>query len=137
MDTLKKWKGALTRTRSGGRQQSRQPDPNNLHVTTRCHRMAPQGCFSVYVGPERRRFVVGIKNASHPLFRMLLEDAELEYGYASEGPLLLPCDVELFCKVLAEMDSDDTDLIYPSGCAMSLGSYSPLSPSKLLRLNQF
>lgn len=71
------------------------------------HPVAPDGCFAVYVGPERQRFVVRTKFANHPLFQMLLEDAELEYGYNSQGPILLPCEVGLFYQVLAEMDGGD------------------------------
>ncbi|XP_022994487.1 auxin-responsive protein SAUR32-like [Cucurbita maxima] len=69
--------------------------------------VAPDGCFSVYVGPERRRFVVKTKFANHPLFQMLLEDAEMEYGYNSQGPICLPCEVGMFYDVLAEMDGGD------------------------------
>ena len=36
------------------------------------------GCFPVYVGPERVRFQVRAEDASHPLFRRLLDDAERE-----------------------------------------------------------
>ncbi|KAF7050786.1 hypothetical protein CFC21_059104 [Triticum aestivum] len=58
------------------------------------------GCFSVYVGPERERFMVRTDCANHPLFRRLLDDAEREYGCASQGPLALPCDVDAFLDVL-------------------------------------
>lgn len=48
---------------------------------------------------------------NHPLLKMLLEDAEMEYGFDIQGPIMLPCEVDLFCKVLAEvesgMDGDD------------------------------
>ncbi|XP_062208722.1 auxin-responsive protein SAUR50-like [Phragmites australis] len=65
------------------------------------------GCFSVYVGPERERFVVRAKCANHPLFRRLLDDAEREYGYAAQGPLALPgCDVDEFLDVLWQMERD-------------------------------
>ncbi|KAL6177664.1 hypothetical protein ACLB2K_049189 [Fragaria x ananassa] len=71
--------------------------------------VAQVGCFTVYVGPEKQRFVVRMEFVNHPLFKMLLEDAALEYGYKSDGPILLPCDVDLFCNVLAEMERDDID----------------------------
>ncbi|KAL2347069.1 hypothetical protein Fmac_001069 [Flemingia macrophylla] len=71
--------------------------------------MAPQGCFSVHVGPERQRFVVKTKYANHPLFQMLLEEAEEEYGFESDGPIWLPCNVDLFYKVLAEMDGEEEE----------------------------
>ncbi|KAJ8752606.1 hypothetical protein K2173_005495 [Erythroxylum novogranatense] len=116
--------------------------------------VAPEGCFSVYVGPQKQRFVVKTKFASHPLFKMLLEDAELEYGFNSEGPLLLPCDVDLFYKILAEMDNSDEEVSSPIGCSSfvmcsprrasfelisnkSCGAYRILPPSPLLKLNKF
>ncbi|XP_074315110.1 auxin-induced protein X10A-like [Silene latifolia] len=102
--------------------------------SSRTGHMTPGGCFSVYVGPERQRFVMKAKYASHPLFKMLLDDAREQYGYNSEGPLLLPCDVNLFCRVLAEMDNESTDVIHPHCCG-SYGAYSLLSPSRLLKLN--
>ncbi|XP_047056307.1 uncharacterized protein LOC124662523 [Lolium rigidum] len=71
------------------------------------------GCFSVYVGPERERFVVRADRANHPLFRRLLDDAEREYGYAAQGPLALPCAVDAFLDVLWHMnhDCDDGDSV--------------------------
>ncbi|OEL33176.1 hypothetical protein BAE44_0005806, partial [Dichanthelium oligosanthes] len=70
-------------------------------------RAAPvAGCFPVYVGPERARFVVRAEFASHPLFRRLLDDAEREYGHAARGPLALPCDVDMFLDVLWQMEHD-------------------------------
>ena len=112
--------------------------------------VAPYGCFSVYVGPEKQRFVVRAEFANHPLFKMLLEDAELEYGYNSEGPILLPCDVDLFYKVLAELESGDDDFMGTSpscnlilcspnniGVGYKYGGYKLLSPSRMLKFNQF
>ncbi|GAB4845762.1 hypothetical protein Ancab_039169 [Ancistrocladus abbreviatus] len=106
--------------------------------------LAPEGCFSVYVGPGKQRFVVELKYVNHPLFKMLLEDAELQYGYNSDAPLMLPCDVDLFYRVLVEMESDEVgDEIRSSpirlGCGINFGSgfYSPLSPSRSLQMNQF
>lgn len=96
-------------------------------------RVAPEGCFSVYVGEEGRRFVIKTEYVNHPLFKMLLEEAESEYGYNSEGPLKLPCDVDLFVKVLVEveMDSDDDDIYVRRGCAFarSPAAYHHLPPS--------
>lgn len=96
-------------------------------------RVAPTGCFTVYVGPEKQRFVMKTEYANHPLFKMLLEDAESEYGFSSEGPLLLPCDVALFCKILAEMD--DASGINGDGDderRFGRGSCSPFNPARRL-----
>ncbi|KAG0517171.1 hypothetical protein BDA96_09G065300 [Sorghum bicolor] len=61
------------------------------------------GCFPVYVGPERVRFQVRAEDASHPLFRRLLDDAEREYGHAARS-IALPCDVDTYLDVLWRME---------------------------------
>ncbi|PIN22520.1 hypothetical protein CDL12_04768 [Handroanthus impetiginosus] len=94
--------------------------------------VTPTGCFTVYVGPEKQRFMIKTEYANHPLFKMLLDDAELEYGFKNEGPLHLPCDADLFVKVLAEMDSDkDCDIDNPN-CGFAYGYCSPFSPARRL-----
>ncbi|TKY64730.1 Auxin-responsive protein SAUR71 [Spatholobus suberectus] len=98
--------------------------------------VAPEGCFSVYVGPQMQRFVIKTEYANHPLFKMLLEEAESEYGYNSQGPLALPCDVDIFYKVLMEMDYEETR----QGCACvkrSPSAYHLLRRSPLLAINHF
>ncbi|ESW11097.1 hypothetical protein PHAVU_008G001500 [Phaseolus vulgaris] len=89
MRRSKSWPG-----RKGGKKNN---SSNSVYV-------APQGCFSVYVGPEMQRFFIKTEYANHPLFKMLLEEAESEYGYTSQGPLALPCNVDIFYKVLMEME---------------------------------
>lgn len=75
-------------------------DPNNGKTLN----IAPKGCFSVYVGPQRQRFVIRAAHANHPFFKDFLIEAEYEYGYRNQGPLELPCDVDDFVKVLLQMD---------------------------------
>ncbi|KAJ4728834.1 Auxin-responsive protein [Melia azedarach] len=124
-------------------------------------RVAPEGCFSVYVGPQKQRFVIKTEFANHPLFKMLLEDAESEYGYEIQGPITLPCEVDLFYNVLAEIESNNGDDQIDPGCSFAKG-YSPLilcspvrrsnhrvhsykgygayrllSPSRMLKMNGF
>ncbi|KAK3035845.1 hypothetical protein RJ639_032982 [Escallonia herrerae] len=103
----------------------------------RKRRVAPEGCFSVCVGPEKQRFVIKTEYVNHPLFRVLLEEAELEYGYNSEGPLALPCNVDVFIKVLLEMDSDGETSQGCNSFGRSYSSYQLLSPSELVALNEF
>lgn len=133
--------------------KSNEEDNNNNNRRKKKCQVAPVGCFSVYVGPEKQRFVVKAKLANHPLFKMLLEDAESEYGYNSEGPILLPCDVDLFYKVLAEMEHSGDEISPPIFSSLILcspsrrpissnnkkgyGAYRLLSPSRMLKLNQF
>ncbi|GJW28344.1 auxin-responsive protein SAUR32-like protein [Tanacetum coccineum] len=105
-------------------------------------KLAPVGCFSVYVGPEKQRFVIKTKHASHPLFKELLEEAELEYGYQSDGPIELPCDVDYFSKVVLEMDQCGDDMVSRQGCKFGvkgygLSSYHPLTPCRTIANNNF
>lgn len=71
----------------------------------------------------------------------------MEYGFNSEGPILLPCDVDLFYKVLAEMES--CEVVTTPNCSLMLRSpcrpkysrinnitsYKLLTPSGLLKIN--
>lgn len=70
------------------------------------NQLPPLGCFSVYVGPEKERFIIRTTHVNHPLFRTLLDEAEMAYGYAAMGPLVLPCDVESFLDTLWEMEKE-------------------------------
>ncbi|KAG9144747.1 hypothetical protein Leryth_017222 [Lithospermum erythrorhizon] len=92
----------------------------------------------VYVGPEKQRFVIKTEYVNHPLFKMLLEEAESEYGYNCGGPLVLPCEVSFFVKVLAEMDSKEENDELQGGGAVNLCSpYYLLTPPRMIAINQF
>ncbi|XP_037441636.1 auxin-responsive protein SAUR66-like [Triticum dicoccoides] len=65
-----------------------------------------EGCFSVYVGADRQRYVVRMECLNHPLFQALLEEAEEAFGYADAGPLELPCNIEAFAKVLEKIGEE-------------------------------
>lgn len=102
------------------------------------NRVVPEGCFSVYVGPQKQRFVIKTEYVNHPLFKMLLEEAESEYGFNSDGPLTLPCQVDLFLKMLLEMEGDNE--IARQRCGFSKGhhgSYHLLTPPRMIAINQF
>ncbi|CAD5195875.1 protein SMALL AUXIN UP-REGULATED RNA 51-like [Musa acuminata AAA Group] len=93
---------------------------------------APEGCFTVYVGPTKERFVVRMECVNHPLFRMLLDQAEMVYGFTSPGPLQLPCDVDVFNKILCEMDQE---MMAPPTCSFAKcysTGYRLLSPPRLI-----
>ncbi|KAG1370165.1 indole-3-acetic acid-induced protein ARG7-like [Cocos nucifera] len=100
------------------------------------HRIAPGGYFSVYVGPNKERFVIKMECVNHPLFKDLLDEAEMEYGFKSEGPLELPCDVDLFCRVLCEIDQE---MIASPKCGFAKISngYRLLSPTRVMVMGQF
>ncbi|XP_031272782.1 uncharacterized protein LOC116131261 [Pistacia vera] len=111
-------------------------DGDHHQKRPRKRRVAPEGCFSVYVGPQKQRFVIKTEYVNHPLFKLLLEEAESEYGFNSEGPLVLPCKVDVFCKVLLAMDADKDEI--RQGCTFprSHSSYRLLSPSRMIPINQ-
>ncbi|KAH9304314.1 hypothetical protein KI387_008718, partial [Taxus chinensis] len=68
--------------------------------------MTPRGHVAVYVGKDRQRFVIKTDYLNHPLFRKLLDESEREYGFHSEGPLVLPCKVGLFQRILWMLKTD-------------------------------
>ncbi|XP_015873590.3 auxin-responsive protein SAUR32-like [Ziziphus jujuba] len=110
-------------------------------TTTMKRRVAPQGCFTVYVGPQKLRFVIKTQYANHPLFMKLLEEAESEYGYNSHGPLVLPCNVDVFYKVLMKMEGEDREVADGKGGGFGSrpcphASYQYLSPFHLYVVNQ-
>ncbi|KAL5053118.1 hypothetical protein RYX36_033800, partial [Vicia faba] len=81
-------------------------------LSEKCHKKQinntkkpPNGCVCVYVGSERQRFIIKIKIFNHPLFKTLLEGVENEYGYRNDGPLWLPCEVDLFNEAVVEIES--------------------------------
>ncbi|KAI3426832.1 Amidohydro-rel domain-containing protein [Psidium guajava] len=132
----KSWNGS--RTGSFGEDNVPPAPAPRRHSSAKRRAPIPGGCFSVYVGPEKQRFVVRTECANHPLFRMLLEEAESEFGYSSGGPIELPCNVDLFYRVLTEMDCDgDGDGDGKGGkrrlgCGYGVAAYQLLSPARMI-----
>ena len=52
-----------------------------------------KGHFAVYT-KEGKRFAVPIDFLNHPIFKVLLEIAEEEFGTTAHGPLQVPCEEE-------------------------------------------
>ncbi|KAG8050116.1 hypothetical protein GUJ93_ZPchr0009g1738 [Zizania palustris] len=70
----------------------------------------PRGHCPVYVGPEQRRFVIPTGYLGHPVFRLLLEKAEEEFGFRHEGALAIPCETETFKYILQCVERHDRGL---------------------------
>ncbi|KAL5206474.1 hypothetical protein ABZP36_034683 [Zizania latifolia] len=70
----------------------------------------PRGYCPVYVGPEQRRFVIRTGYLGHPVFRLLLEKAEEEFGFRHEGALAIPCETETFKYILQCVERHDKGL---------------------------
>ncbi|KAL0308385.1 UNVERIFIED_CONTAM: Indole-3-acetic acid-induced protein ARG7 [Sesamum radiatum] len=56
----------------------------------------PRGYLAVYVGPELRRFIIPTSYLTDPLFKVLLEKVEEEFGFDHSGGLTIPCETETF-----------------------------------------
>lgn len=80
-------------------------------------RVAPEGYVTVYVGPEKERFVIRTECVNHPIFKDLLDEALSVYGYASAGPIELPCDVGRFYQVLCEINERDEEVVSSLLCS--------------------
>lgn len=75
----------------------------------------PVGYLAVYVGRERRRFIIPTGYLSRPVFRTLLDRAEEEFGFDHRGGLTIPCEVSVFNQVLRVLGRND-----PAGQNLSL-----------------
>ncbi|RYR55366.1 hypothetical protein Ahy_A06g030601 isoform B [Arachis hypogaea] len=59
--------------------------------------MVPKGYFAVYVGVEKKRFVIPLSFLNQPSFQQLLSMAEEEFGFTHPmGGLTIPCTQDTF-----------------------------------------
>lgn len=65
----------------------------------------PTGFFTLYIGEERRKFVVPMGYLSHPLFKMMLEKSSEEFGFGQKNGLVIPCSVNAFQEVVSVVES--------------------------------
>ena len=65
------------------------------------------GVFALYVGEERRRYVVPTRYLLHPLFKMLLEKAYNEFGFGQRNGLVVPCSVSAFHEVVNAIECNN------------------------------
>ncbi|KAF8410334.1 hypothetical protein HHK36_002861 [Tetracentron sinense] len=98
VEMVKKWKVA-----SSGR---RRISLSTLEGTLKCYRLiADKGHFMVYA-ETGRRFMVPLHYLDKPIFRELLKMAEVEFGYACNGPITLPCDANFMEFVLSILQNN-------------------------------
>ncbi|MCD7469316.1 hypothetical protein HAX54_008250 [Datura stramonium] len=69
----------------------------------------PRGFLAVYVGPELRRFIIPTSYLSDPLFKLLLEKVEEEFGFDHTGGLTIPCEIETFKFLMQCMENHQRD----------------------------
>lgn len=70
----------------------------------------PAGFLVMYVGDERRRFVIRAKTLNHATFRVLLEKSAAEFGYKHDGGLIIACDVAFFEHLLWLIETNNPSL---------------------------
>ncbi|KAL2612412.1 hypothetical protein R1flu_024104 [Riccia fluitans] len=58
--------------------------------------VVPKGSLSVYVGAERKRFIISTKYINHPLFEVLLKKSEEEFGFNHQSGLSISFDPQIF-----------------------------------------
>jgi SAUR family protein len=68
----------------------------------------PEGYLAVYVGRERRRFIIPTDYLSRPVFRTLLDRAEEEFGFDHKGGLTIPCETEVFEHLLRALARNES-----------------------------
>ncbi|BAT96052.1 hypothetical protein LR48_Vigan277s001300 [Vigna angularis] len=69
--------------------------------------VTPTGFLALYVGDERQRYVVPTSYLSHPLFKMLLEKAYNEFGFAQRNGLVVPCTASTFQEVVNAIECNN------------------------------
>jgi hypothetical protein len=70
----------------------------------------PRGFLAVYVGREKKRFVISANYLNHAIFRMLLEKSAEELGFEHKGGLPIACDASFFEHLLWLIESNDPAL---------------------------
>ncbi|MCD7456251.1 Auxin-responsive protein saur50 [Datura stramonium] len=63
----------------------------------------PKGHFAVYVGENRRRYIVPISFLSYPQFQCLLQRAEEEFGFDHDMGITIPCEEVVFQSLTSSM----------------------------------
>ncbi|XP_058068411.1 protein SMALL AUXIN UP-REGULATED RNA 12-like [Magnolia sinica] len=102
---MKRWKSiSLGRRRPAFSDSDSASDSDSL--PTRPRRI-PSGYLAVYVGAERRRFVIPTRFLNLPIFVSLLKKAEEEFGFQTCGGLVFPCEVGFFKGVLKILEKDE------------------------------
>ncbi|XP_010550458.1 PREDICTED: auxin-induced protein 15A [Tarenaya hassleriana] len=100
---IKKANKAASNQAGGGLKQILKRCSSFGKKTDGCHDDVPKGHFVVYVGVSRSRHVVPISWLTHPMFLMLLQQAEEEFGFCQETGLTIPCDEDVFHSLVASI----------------------------------
>ncbi|XP_019193350.1 PREDICTED: uncharacterized protein LOC109187576 isoform X2 [Ipomoea nil] len=80
----------------------------------------PRGYLAVYVGPELRRFIIPTTYLGDPLFKVLLEKVEEEFGFDHSGALTIPCETETFKYLLKCMENHQREQHTSAGTSYAM-----------------
>ncbi|XP_008462190.2 auxin-responsive protein SAUR50-like [Cucumis melo] len=112
---VKKWKRLANGEKSNSSSNNKLLKTSGVWFTDG----VPKGYLAVCVGKEMKRFVIPTHYLTHKAFRILLQEAEEEFGFHQQGVLQIPCHVSVFEDILNIVQqqndnhfaSDDNEII--------------------------
>lgn len=97
-----------SKSRNGSLRKKERSDEEEEEVDFELPADVPKGHFPVYVGEERKRYVVPLSLLRDPVFQKLLQRAEEEFGLEHKMGLLIPCEETLFVSLTSLHEHDST-----------------------------
>ncbi|CAL9064890.1 auxin-induced protein 6B-like [Musa acuminata AAA Group] len=88
----------------------------------------PKGHLAICVGEEMQRFVIPMDYLGHEAFRILLGEAEKEFGFQQEGVLRIPCEASVFESILKVIEKNKEGPHYCSSKAEVAKYHQPPKP---------
>lgn len=72
----------------------------------------PEDHLAIYAGNLQvmRRYIIRTSYLNHPLFRLLLDEAEKEFGFEQRGVLRIPCEAKLIERLIWMLQTNDPAL---------------------------
>ncbi|MCO5609398.1 hypothetical protein L7F22_063624 [Adiantum nelumboides] len=105
LEYLRPYCGAQEEERTGSISSSKGSSPSKRNLSKQPS--TPKGYLALYVGEERKRFLVKASLINHPLFGLLLDKAKEEFGFEQKGPLNIPCEIAFFEHIMLLVESNN------------------------------
>ncbi|KAF8080438.1 hypothetical protein N665_0944s0003 [Sinapis alba] len=96
-------KQILKRCSSLGKKQSSEYNDEHKQDRESFPPDVPKGHFVVYVGENRVRYVLHVSFLTRPEFKLLLQQAEEEFGFDHDMGLTIPCEEVVFKSIITSM----------------------------------
>ncbi|KAL4571169.1 hypothetical protein LXL04_017920 [Taraxacum kok-saghyz] len=113
---MQRWRRRCTNTYSFTSDSETETDDSRQR-----RRIPSPGSLAVYVGAERRRFVIPTRFLNFPVFVALLNKAEEEFGFQTTGGLVIPCDAIFFKNLLKVLEKNERGL-----CSLDLDDFTAM-----------